>query len=241
MAGGTYTALSGLRARTEQLDRLAADIANVNTAGYKAERVTTVATSRPSFSQALETAIDVAAGPGRLDLRNGSIQATGRDLDFVLEGRGFFEIETPNGPRYTRNGQFGRRADGTLVTSDNLPVMGADGPLSVGRNGTLEVDADGTLRVGGVVAGRLKIVDFEDYTGLAREEAGRFRAAPGRTPVERPGTTVKNAALESSNVSMAERMVQITEVTRAFEALQRGVSILANDLDGRAITELGRR
>jgi len=103
------------------------------------------------------------------------------------------------------------------------------------------VDADGTLRVGGVVAGRLKIVDFEDYTGLAREEAGRFRAAPGRTPVERPGTTVKNAALESSNVSMAERMVQITEVTRAFEALQRGVSILANDLDGRAITELGRR
>lgn len=241
MAGGTFAALSGLRARAEQLDRLAADIANVNTAGYKAERVTTIAAERPSFARALETAIDVAAGPGRLDFRTGSMQTTGRDLDFALEGRGFFEIETANGPRYTRNGQFGRRADGTLVTSDGLLVMGVDGPLQVGHSGALSVDTDGTVRTGGVAAGRLKVVDFDDYAGLSREEAGRFRAAAGYTPVSRPGTAVKNGTLEASNVSMAERMVQITEVTRAFEALQRGVSILSNDLDGRAITELGRR
>jgi len=116
MAGGAYTALSGLRTRQEQLDRVAADLANVNTAGYKSERVTTIAAERADFSRALQSAVDVTPGPGRLDMRSGMITPTGRELDFALEGGGFFTVETPQGVRYTRNGQFDRRADGTLVT-----------------------------------------------------------------------------------------------------------------------------
>ena len=115
MAGGAYVALSGLRARADHLDRLAADIANAGTSGYKAERGTTSAAERPAFDRLLQSAIDVAPGPERFDLRNGSIAPTGRDLDVALEGPGFFVVQTDGGPRYTRNGHFERSADGTRV------------------------------------------------------------------------------------------------------------------------------
>jgi flagellar basal body rod protein FlgG len=240
MAGGAYVALTGLRSRIEQLDRLAADIANAGTAGYKAERVTSVAVERSDFGRALESAVDVAAGPGRLDFRTGSIAVTGRDLDVALQGAGFFEIETPAGPRYTRNGQFTRSGNGRLVTSDGLAVMGEKGPITLAE-GPVVIEADGTVRADGVIAGRLRVVDFDDYTGLAREEAGRFRAGAGTPPRRRTDAVVQGGALEQSNVSLPERMVQLTETARAFEGLQRGLSVLLNEIDGRAISELNRR
>ena len=85
-----------------------------------------------------------------------------------------------------------------------------------------------------------KVVDFGDYTGLRREEHGRFANA-GRASRRMPRRTVKNASLEQSNASVVDRMVQLTEVRRGFEGLQRGLTVLINDIDGRAITELGRR
>ena len=241
MAGGTYSALSGLRTRLAQLDRLAADIANAGTAGYKTERVPTVEARRPDFGQVLQTAIDVAPAPGLTDFRGGQIQNTGRDLDVALEGRGFFEIDTPDGIRYTRNGQFSRRPDGTLVTADGDTVRGdTDAPIVVGA-GAIAVEPDGSVRAGGVLAGKLKIVDFGDYVGL-RREGGSFRAEAGTPPIAAPATSrVLGGALEASNVQLPERMVQLTEVSRAFEALQRGITTLMNDVDGRAISELGRR
>jgi flagellar basal body rod protein FlgG len=239
MAGGAYTALSGLRARVEQLDRLASDLANVGTSGYKAERTTTVAAERPTFRAALDAAIDVAAGPGRIDFRPGAIQPSGRDLDFALEGRGFFVIDTPAGPRYTRNGQFARRADGTLTTTDDMPVLGEQGAIRL-ENGPVSVDTDGTIRAGGLPAGRLHIVDFADPAVLVRESTGRFRAPDTATPIESEAT-VRAGNLEGSNVSVVDRMAQLTEVSRGFEALQRGIGILMNEVDGRAISELGRR
>jgi flagellar basal-body rod protein FlgF len=241
MAGGTYSALSGLQTRLAQLDRIASDIANSGTAGYKTERVPTVEARRPDFGQVLQTAIDVAAAPGLIDFRDGSLQTTNRDLDVALDGRGFFEIETAQGPRYTRNGQFSRRPDGTIVTADGNVVHGDGGaPIVVGE-GEISFEPDGTVRAGGVLAGKLKIVDFGDYIGL-RREGSHFRAEAGATPLAAPATSrVRGGALESSNVQLPERMVQLTEVSRAFEALQRGITTLMNDVDGRAISELGRR
>lgn len=241
MAGGTYSALSGLQTRLAQLDRIASDIANAGTAGYKTERVPTVESRRPDFGQVLQTAIDVAAAPGLIDFRDGQVQTTNRDLDVALDGRGFFEIETPQGTRYTRSGQFSRQPDGTLVTSDGHVVRGDGGdPIVVGP-GAIAFEPDGTVRAGGVLAGKLKVVDFGDYIGL-RREGNHFRASAGMTPTAAPtASRVLGGALEASNVQLPERMVQLTEVSRAFEALQRGITTLMNDVDGRAITELGRR
>ena len=145
MAGGTYSALSGLRTRLAQLDRIAADIANAGTAGYKTERVPTVEARRPDFGQVLQTAIDVAAAPGLVDFRDGQLQTTNRDLDVALDGRGFFEVETAQGLRYTRNGQFSRRPDGTLVTADGNVIQGdGGGPIVVGQ-GAIAFEPDGSV------------------------------------------------------------------------------------------------
>jgi flagellar basal-body rod protein FlgG len=241
MAGGTYSALSGLQTRLAQLDRIAADIANAGTAGYKTERVPTVEARRPDFGQVLQTAIDVAAAPGLIDFRDGQVQTTNRDLDVALDGRGFFEIDTPQGVRYTRSGQFSRQPDGTLVTADGNVVRGEGGSPIVLGPGAIAFEPDGTVRAGGVLAGKLKVVDFSDYVGL-RREGNHFRAQTGVTATAAPQTSrVLGGALEASNVQLPERMVQLTEVSRAFEALQRGITTLMNDVDGRAISELGRR
>ena len=240
MAGGAYVALSGLRSRAEHLERLASDIANADTAGYKATRSTTVVAERPTFAQALASAVDVAAGPQRIDFRAGSAVTTGRDLDFAIEGPGFFVVRTPYGDRYTRNGHFTRAADGTLTTPDGDPVLGADGPLRLPA-GPIEVGEGGEIRSGDTVVGHPRVVQFADPHGLAREEGARFRAPAGTAPEVETDANLRAGMLEESNVSVIERMAQLTELSRTFESLQRGLSVLMNDMDGRAIVELGRR
>jgi flagellar basal body rod protein FlgG len=239
MAGGIYVALSGMRTRSEQLDRLAADIANAATAGYKAERAGAAAVNRP-FAAILDSAVDVAPLPGKIDFRPGVIASTGRDLDVAIDGPGFFAIQTPSGTRYTRNGHFQRRADGTMVTADGMPILGDSGPIKLG-SGEIEVLPDGTVTVAGAAAGRLQVVDFADYQGLQREEAGRFRPATGLASTPAGQRLVRGGALEQANVSVVDRMASLSEVSRGFEALQRGLALMANDIDGRAINELGRR
>lgn len=240
MAGGAYTALTGLQARLAQLDRLAADLANVGTAGYKGERGTTATAERLDFAGVLRSAIDTTPSVGHTDFRRGTLEPTGRDLDFAIEGRGFFVVETPAGPRFTRNGHFDRLADGSLVTTDGFAVLGEDGPIRL-PDGPVTVEPDGSLSGATGTIGRLQVVDFNDNEGLIREGTARFAAPDGVVPAPVEAAVVRGGSLEGSNVSLVERMVELTAVTRSFEALQRGVRTLMVDIDGRAISELGRR
>ena len=238
MAGAQYIALSGMRSRLDELDRLAADIANAETAGYKTERTTDAQASRPRFDAILQTAIDVAPGGRRLDVSAGPLSATGRDLDFALEGRGFFAVQTPGGPRYTRNGHFTVSIDGTLVTADGHAVTGASGPIKLGA-GKVTIDQDGTIHAGEAVAGRLAIVQFDDPSRLRRESGALLRSDVPPTPAS--DTAVKGGALEESNVSVIQRVAELTNVSRSFEALQKALTLMMNDVDGRAVELLGRR
>jgi flagellar basal-body rod protein FlgF len=240
MAGTIYVALSGMRTRMAQLDRVAADIANESTAGYKGERAATTAVGRPTFDAALDAAVDTVPAQSKIDFRPGVILPTGRDLDVAIDGQGFFAVQTPAGVRYTRNGHFNRSSSGTLVTGDGMPVLGQNGPMKV-PDGDLTIKADGTIAVDRVAAGKLQISDFGDYTQLSREDAGRFRAADSQQPLDKPSGLIRGGALEQSNVSVAEQLSSLTEVSRGFEALQKGISLMSNDIDGRAISELGRR
>lgn len=238
MAGSQYIALSGMRARLDQLDRLAADISNVNTAGYKSERTADAEAKRAQFGEVLQSAIDVTAGNRRLDISPGTMTGTGRALDFAIDGTGFFELQTPAGPRYTRNGHFSRGADGMLVAEDGSPVMGANGPLQLGK-GDVTVDPDGTVKTDGVAAGKLRIMTFENPTALAAESGARMRA-DNALPVEVAQPVVNAGTLEQSNVSLVDRVAELTTVSRSFEALQKAMSLMMNDIDGKAIEQLGR-
>ncbi len=149
MAGGYYTALSGMRTRMDALDRLASDIANASTAGYKTERAGTTQADRPSFGATLQSAVDVANGearigsPARARWRRPAVRSTWR-----FEGRASSSVQTPQGERYTRNGHLVRRADGTLSTDEGDAVLGADGPIKIGT-GDGRRRSDGTVRNGG--------------------------------------------------------------------------------------------
>ena len=239
MPGGSYSALSGMRNRLEELDRLAADLANISTAGYKIERAGTHVADRGGFSAALDSAVDVVSGQTKIDFRPGTIATTGRDLDVAIDGRGFFVIETPNGERYTRNGMFSRRADGLLTTAQGEPVLGESGEIKLGR-GPVTIESDGTLKNGATVLGKLRIVEFEKDTDLVRETGARFKAIAGAAP-QPSESSLLGGALEQSNASVVDLMAKLTEVSRGFESLQRGVSTIQNDLDQRAISELVRR
>ena len=239
MPGGAYSALSGMRMRLDDLDRLAADLANAGTAGYKTQRTSTEE-ARRAFASALDSAIDVTHGGHKTNFQPGTIASTGRDLDMAIEGPGFFEIETPGGTRYTRAGNFKVQADGLLTTMDDMPVVGEGGEIQL-PEGPIVVTADGTIRVGQTIAGKVKVVTFENQAGLVRETGTRFRAADGLEATEVEDARIFARSLEQSNVSVVERVAVMTEVSRAFEALQKGISVLMNDIDGRAITELGRK
>jgi flagellar basal body rod protein FlgG len=239
MPGGAYSALTGMRARLEELDRLAADLANVSTPGYKIERAGTHVSARSEFASALESAVDVVSGQTKIDFRGGTISTTGRDLDVAIDGPGFFVVDTPAGPRYTRNGAFTRGADGILATSQGEPVLGEDGEIKL-PGGPITIDEDGTIKAGAAVVGTIQVVQFERESDLLRESGARFRAIPGAEPT--PATArLLGGALEQSNASVVDLMAKLTEVSRGFESLQRGVSTLTADLDGRAIAELSRR
>lgn len=239
MSGSQYIALSGLRARVDELDRLAGDIANVGTAGYKGEREARASAERQQFDNALRSAIDTTFGGRRLDVRAGSIAATGRTLDVAVEGTGFFVISTAAGERYTRNGHFDINSERQLVSADGALVLGEDGPITLG-DGEIRVEQDGTVWAGAEQAGRLRVVEFADPGALAQDTATRLRAN-GQTPADAVTSVVRPGALEQSNVSVADRLAELTTVSRGFEALQKAISMLMNDVDGRAIEHLGRR
>ncbi len=96
MPGGAYSALSGMRMRLDDLDRLAADLANVGTAGYKTERTSTEE-ARRAFASALDSAIDVTQGGRKTNFGAGAIASTGRDLDMAIEGQGLLRDRNAGG------------------------------------------------------------------------------------------------------------------------------------------------
>ncbi len=239
MPGGIYSALSGMRLRLDDLDRIAADLANTETAGYKTERTSTEMAPR-AFQTALDAAIDATRGGNKVDFRPGTMNSTGRDLDVAIEGKGFFEIQTPAGVRYTRGGNFVRDTDGRLTTADGFAVMGWAGEITL-PVGPVTVMGDGNIRVGQAIVGKLKVVQFAEDTDAVRETGTRFKAADGATPTEPVDTRLRSGMLEHSNASVIDRMATMTEVMRSFEMLQKGISVLMNDIDGRAINELGKK
>jgi flagellar basal-body rod protein FlgF len=239
MSGSQYIALSGLRARADELDRVATDIANIGTAGYKGERESRAVAERPQFDAALQTAIDTTFGGRRLDSTDGAITSTGRALDVAIDGPGFFVVNTGQGDRYTRNGHFTLDANRRLVTEDGDPVQGKGGPITLGP-GEVRVDSDGTVWAGETRAGQLSLVTVPD-PGQMEHDHGTLLSANGQTPATLDNVQVHGGSLEQSNVSVADRLAELTSVSRGFEALQKAISMLMNDVDAKTIDQLGRR
>src|ERR1035441_3749494 len=154
----TAIAASGLRARMESLDLLANNIANATTGGYKADReFYSLYVAPEAAGNDSPSTMPVIERPW-VDHAQGALRSTGNPLDVALSGKGFFSVNGPSGPLYTRNGNFRLATDGKLTSSDGYPVRDSQGnPLTLQATRPLEISSDGTVTQDGVVAGQLEI------------------------------------------------------------------------------------
>ena len=220
---------SGLEARMKIVDAITNNLANANTAGFKRDF---------GFILENETGLEAAT---RVDLTPGELVPTANRLDAAINGPGFFALETSNGVRYTRAGNFGINAAGELVNKDSLKVLSsADSPIVVGE-GEVEIRDGGIVTVDGNEVATLKVVNVANPAMLIKEGPSRFAwnwPASGVQNLSDP--PVKGGYLERSNVNAIDEMVHLMSAYREFETVQRSLKTLMTDMNAKLIQELGK-
>ena len=205
------------------------NLANVSTVGYKRRC--------NAFSRVLEAqgTGEETYSPGEIDLNTaidfsqGSIVETGRPLDFALYGKGFFVIETPEGPLYSRNGMFLINQNSQIVDPQGRIVAGQAGPITipagVGQS-QLNVSSDGSISAGGTTIGKFRLVNFQDNENklVPAGENCFLMLEEGIEPVTAEQIIVKQGYQEASNVKMVDELVDMIMVTRLYEANMNSVS-----------------
>ncbi len=213
-----YLSMAGAKASLQRQDVLANNLANVSTAGFRAEmaafRAVPVRGDGASTRvYALETTTGYNATPG-------PVQATGNNLDVAMKGNAWLAVQALDGTEaYTRAGALDMNAEGLLSTKTGLTVLGDGGPIDVPANSEVAIGSDGTIsaKTGNgrtTTLGRLKLVTPE--VALTRGSDGLFRASAGDLPAD-PNARVQGGALEGSNVSPVETMVAMISASRQFE------------------------
>jgi flagellar basal-body rod protein FlgF len=232
------SAAAGMRARMESLDLLANNLANASTNGFKNDsEFYTLFSSEAASSGARLPMIKNQW----TDFSQGLVQPTNEPLDFALSGRGFFAVQGPSGPLYTRNGNFRLSRAGVLENSEGYAVRAVDGkPLQSQSPEPFDVSADGTVRQGGQVVGQIELVDFSDSAVLVKQGNNYFRNADPKIKA-RPALSVEvqQGRIENSNVSTADSAVRLVTVMRQFEMLQKAVT-LAGEMDRKSVEEVAR-
>ena len=233
MIQSLYTAASGMVAHQSRMDVLANNLANVDTPGFKADLVTIDQSVIPQdgLSESIPVMSTVEVGRRGLSGAPGVLKATGNPLDLAIAGPGLFVVETPQGERYTRAGNFTRDTEGFLTTADGYRVLGTGGPIRV-PDGGLVVDAVGRLGGGQT----LRIVNGAD---LVKVGANLFAPAEGGRPADLPEGMVSQGQIEGSNVNVVMTMVEMLATMRTCEAYQKTIQALDQTV-GQAANDLGR-
>jgi flagellar basal-body rod protein FlgF len=237
----TYVGLSRQMTLRRELDIVANNIANADTAGFKTESLMVASESRlPAKDAQLPHATRFVLDSGvARDFGQGSLKQTHNELDVAIEGDAFFSVSTADGERYTRDGRFRLDAAGQLVTQTGDPVLGDGGPIVLRRDGGAPAIApDGTVSQAGERVGRLVVVRFDNLSALSKTGDGRY-LADGVDPVPAPDARVRQGMLESSNVQSVLEVVNLIEVSRAYERVTKMID-QSQDLSRRAVDRLGK-
>ncbi|MGD0300882.1 MAG: flagellar basal-body rod protein FlgF [Bryobacteraceae bacterium] len=236
-------AASAMRSSMQSLDLLANNMANASTSGYKGDsEFHTVYTSEAADADATELPVTLPMIERRwTDFAQGLLEPTNNPMDFGLSGKGFFVVKGPNGPLYTRNGNFRMSPDGTVVTSDGYPLLGQDGqPVKATDTGQpLQVSIDGSVIQNGQPLGQVHLVDFKDPTALSKQGNNYYHNVSGKDPLDATEAQIYQGKVEASNVSAAHGAVRLVNVTRQFEMMQKAISI-ANDMNKEAIEQVAK-
>lgn len=214
-----YLSMSGAKATMQRQDVLANNLANVSTVGFRAELQAFRAV--PVQGDGASTRVYTLETTTGYDGTSGPVTATGRNLDVAMQGKSWLTVQALDGTEaYTRAGSLEVNAEGLLVTPSGLQVMGDGGPITIPQNTEPSIAPDGTVsarQAGGktIPVGKLKLVTPE--APMQRGTDGLFRSAEGDLPAD-PAARLQDGALEGSNVSAVETMVQMIAAARQFEA-----------------------
>lgn len=235
MINGMLESARGCLKEELRMDIISNNLANINVIGFKKDRI--------SFQKILNQASVTADAPANVtilpDMEQGGLTATGNELDLAISGKGFFKINTANGIRYTRKGNFMLDPKGMLITQSGDQVMGKTGPIKIAGN-NISIDNKGNIQTDMGQIGQLDIVDFDDYKGIVKEGKNQFMNPQNIPETAIPSeTTVSQGYTELSNVNAAEEMINMINATRAFESYQKSMRVI-DELNDRAINQVGR-
>lgn len=246
MIKGLYTSALGLSVLNKQQEVTANNLANAQTAGYKKDVLIA-----ESFPEMLLYRLNASEDSGKIppqvgslplgvkindvytDYHPGARRTSENPLSLALAGEGYFTVQTPQGERYTRNGEFTLDAQARLVSTDGYPLMGEKGEIMV-KGSDVQVDPEGRVYSEGVELDRLKIVNFS--TPPVKEGSSLFR---GANPQQVANHTILQGTIEESNVQPLTEMVNMISIMRAYEANQKVVQSIDATLD-KAVNEVGR-
>lgn len=279
MSKGLWPALSGSIAQSERVDTVANNLANSDTAGFKRDQVAFQAAMSSAVTAAqkedipykpitekdfhktdgAQSAYAVVEGT-YTDFAQGRAKLTGNPLDVALEGKGFLEVLSPQGVRFTRHGSLKLNAEGTLVTTEGFPVLQPGGaPPADGKpvareelmaraiqidttkpGDRITITPSGQIFQGKSQLGQLAITEFVDTKLLQKEGSSLYRNdTAANVAAEATGTRVEQGVLETSNVNSVAEMVELLKANRMFEANEKMIRTYG-DLEGRAVNDLGK-
>ncbi|MGC9157979.1 MAG: flagellar hook-basal body protein [Terracidiphilus sp.] len=244
MDSGYYAAMTGLVARSQSLDIAATNLANAQTPGYRAEKdyFSSVLLGPDATDSQLGQAVNNYGllGGDRLSMTQGVLQQTGNPLDLAIEGLGFFQVQTPQGLRYTRDGSFRRTSAGLLATMEGDPVLSVAGNPIPLPPGEVAIGADGSVSVDGGVVARVGVFAFPAGTQLSAEGADRYAAPAAVKPALSKQATIRQGALEGGNQNLVEGTMDLILAQREAEMMQKALTLFHTEFNKIASEDLPR-
>jgi len=243
MIRALYSAGSGMAAEQMNLDNIANNLANSNTTGFKMRRTQfqdllyqnyiqpgAAAGAQTVVPSGLQIGLGTRPAGNEVIFAQGNFQQTGNPLDVVIQGRGFFQVQRPDGTlAYTRAGNFQMDRDGNLVTTDGNPIQpqitipAQAQSITIAADGTVSYTQPG--QTAAQVAGQLQIANFPNPGGLNSIGSSLFTPtdASGEPVLGVPGGqeglgTLLQGYIEQSNVSVVDEFVNMIVTQRAYEA-----------------------
>lgn len=220
MENSIYVGLSRQVVLQSQMDMVANNIANLSTPGYREQNLLFKEYVADPMGQDHPYSMVYDYGQ-YTSTRPGVTATTGAPLDVALQGPGFFTITTPQGPRYTRAGNFSMNANGEIVTSTGQ-VVGNGSAIVVPRDAKeIHIGEDGTVSTENGAVGRLEIVEFNNTDQLVREGNGLYVAPNGAQPGPATNTRAMQGMLEGSNVEGVTEITRMIGILRDYQSIQK--------------------
>ncbi len=239
MGIGIDVAVQGMALKERELELIANNLSNSNTAGFREQRIAFESSllKQQTDARGVTEKIYFPEATSLTSFVPGAYLSTGNSLDVAIQGEGFFEVQTDQGAFYTRNGALSLDAQGRLVTSTGASIMGAEGNLEIKTPGKIQISSKGDITNNGESVGRLKVVRFQNLKNLKPVGNNLYTTIDSPETLESP--SVLQGRIEGSNATLVQNLGKMIEVSRQYETYQRVIKTHER-MDQEIASSLGR-